>query len=166
MRHRVAVVVPDVDRRADRSVGHRHHDWKAQSRGVVNGFGHVKQSLAGGRRVGARSGGGGADCDRHRGELRLDVDELAGLELALLDQLGKCFHDVGLRRDRIGTDHLRSAQGYGLRNRLGPLNLAQHRSTPPSLRFGIVEGAADGRDVAVCDCSGEPLADRSDHRIL
>jgi hypothetical protein len=24
--HRVAVVVPDVDRRADRPVGHRHHD--------------------------------------------------------------------------------------------------------------------------------------------
>ena len=76
--HRVRVVVPDVDRRADRAVGHRHHDRQAEAGGVVERLDHVEQALAGGRRVGAGAGGGGADRDRHRRELRLDVDVLAG----------------------------------------------------------------------------------------
>ena len=40
--------------------------------GVVERLGHVEQALAGGRRVGARAGGRGADAGRHRGELGLD----------------------------------------------------------------------------------------------
>ena len=48
----VAVVVPDVDRRADRAVGDRHHDRQAEARGVVERLDHVEQPLAGGRGVG------------------------------------------------------------------------------------------------------------------
>ena len=80
--HRVGVVVPDVDRGADRAVGDRHHDRQAEAGGVVEGLGHVEQALAGGRRVGAGAGGGGADADRHRRELRLDRHVLAGGQLA------------------------------------------------------------------------------------
>jgi hypothetical protein len=39
--HRVRVVVPDVDRGADRPVGDRHHDRQAEARGVVERLGHV-----------------------------------------------------------------------------------------------------------------------------
>ena len=61
LRHRVAVVVPDVDRRADRAVGDRHDDRQAEAGGVVERLGHVEQALARGRGVGARAGGRGAD---------------------------------------------------------------------------------------------------------
>ena len=108
------VVVPDVDRRADRAVGDRHHDRQAEARGVVDRLGHVEQALARGRRVGARAGRRGADRDRHRRELGLDVDELARVELARPHQLGEALDDVGLRRDRIGADHLGPAQRHGL----------------------------------------------------
>jgi hypothetical protein len=44
--HRIAVVVPDVDRRTDRPVGDRHHDRQAETRGVVDRLGHEEQALA------------------------------------------------------------------------------------------------------------------------
>jgi hypothetical protein len=55
LRHRVAVVVPDVDRRADRAVGDGHDDRQPEAGGVVQRLDHVEQALARGRRVGARA---------------------------------------------------------------------------------------------------------------
>ena len=78
----VGVVVPDVDRRADGAVGHGHDDGQAEARRVVDGLGHEQQALARSRRVGARARGRGADRHRHCRELGLDVDELAGRQLA------------------------------------------------------------------------------------
>ncbi len=75
---RVGVVVPDVDRRADRAVRDRHHDRQAEPRGVVDRLRHEEQSLARGRRVRARAGRRRADGHRHCRELGFDVDELAG----------------------------------------------------------------------------------------
>jgi len=60
--------------------------------------------------VGPGAGGRRADGDAHRGELGLDVDELAVGDLARLDHLAKAFDDVRLRRDRIGADHLRPTE--------------------------------------------------------
>jgi SAM-dependent methyltransferase len=82
LRHRVGVVVPDVDGRADRPVRDGHHDRQAEAGRVEERLGHVQDPLAGGRRVGARSGGGRADRRRQRAELGLDHQVLAGLELS------------------------------------------------------------------------------------
>ena len=75
--HSVAVVVPDVDGGADGAVGQRHDDGKPEPAGVVDGLHHEQQPLTGRGSEGAGPGGGGADGDRHRGELRFHVDELA-----------------------------------------------------------------------------------------
>ena len=77
-RHGIAVVVPDVDGGADGPVGQGHDDGQSEPAGVVDGLHHEQQPLAGCRGEGAGPGGGGADGDRHRGELRFNVDELAG----------------------------------------------------------------------------------------
>ena len=54
--------------------------------------------------------------DRHGGELRLDVDELAGRRASpVFTSWREPLDDVGLRRDRIGADDLGPAQ----RDRLG-----------------------------------------------
>ncbi len=76
-RHAVRVIVPDVDRGADRAVADRHHDRQAETGGVVDRLRHEQQPLAAGCRVGAHAGGRGADRHRKRGELGFDVDELA-----------------------------------------------------------------------------------------
>ena len=110
-RHAVRMVVPDVDRRADRAVADGHHDGKPEARGVVDRLGHEQQALARRRGVRARAGGGGADGDRHRRELRFDVDELAAGELARLHHLAHAFDDVRLRRDRVRADRLRAGRG-------------------------------------------------------
>jgi hypothetical protein len=118
LRHRIRVVVPDVDRRADRPVGDRHHDRQAESGGVVDRLDHVEEPLTRGRRVGAGPGCRGADRHGHRGELGLDADELAGLERAGPDGVGEILDDVRLRRDRIGADDLGPAPHHGLAHRL------------------------------------------------
>ena len=129
-RHGVAVVVPDVDRRADGPVGQCHHDRQPETGGVVDRLDHEQQPLARGRGVGARAGGRGADRDRHRRELRLDVDELARRESAGLHHGADGLDDVGLGRDRIGADDLGSARGDRLGDGPGALNLSQHRPAP------------------------------------
>jgi hypothetical protein len=123
--HAVAVVVPDVDRRADGAVGHRHHDGQAQAAGVVDRFGHEQQALAGGGGVGAGAGGTAADGHAHGGELAFDVDELAVFQRRL-HHLAEAFDDVGLRRDRVGADHLGPAQRHRFGDGVGTFNLLEH----------------------------------------
>ena len=43
--HRVAVVIPDIDRRTDGSVRHGHYDGKAQTGSVIHGLDHIEQTL-------------------------------------------------------------------------------------------------------------------------
>ena len=124
--HRVAVVVPDVDRRADRAVGDRHHDRQPEPRGVVDRLGHEQQPLAGGCGVGARARRRGADRDAHRRELALDVDELARREIAALHHLAEPFDDVRLRRDRIGADDVGPAERDGFGNGVRAFSLFEH----------------------------------------
>ena len=126
LRHRVAVVVPDVDRRADRAVGDRHHDRQAEPGGVVERLGHVEEPLAGRGRVGARAGRRGADRRRQRRELRLDHQVLARRELAGPDEVGERLDDVGLRRDRVRGDHLGPAERDRRRDRLRAFDLPTH----------------------------------------
>ncbi len=156
---RVRVVVPDVDRRADRAVADRHHDRQPEAGGVVDGLGHEQQALARGRRVGAGAGGRGADRDRHRGELRLDVDELAAGELARLHHLAQALDDVRLRRDRIGADHLRPAQRDRLGDGARTFDLLKHGRALPRRghqRVGVRAAATFFSAIV----RGELLADR------
>ena len=99
-RHAVGVVVPDVDRRADRAVADGHHDRQAETGGVVDRLRHEQESLAARGGIGARARRRRADGDRQRGEFGFDVDELAARELARLHHLAQAFDDVRLRRDR------------------------------------------------------------------
>ena len=133
-RHRVGMIVPDVDRRADCAVAERHHDRQAEAGGVVDCLGHEQQALACGRGVGARAGCRSADGDRERGEFRFYIDEFAILQVAFFHHLAEPFDDMGLRRDRIGADDLGAAQGNGLGGGVGTFNLLQHAIflTPPT----------------------------------
>ena len=112
-RHRVGMIVPDIDGRADRAVAQCHHDGQAEARGIIDGLCHEQQSLRGGRGVSARASGRCADRDRQRGELALDIDIFAVDERAVLYQFTKAFHDVGLGRDRIGAHHFGATQRDG-----------------------------------------------------
>ena len=96
-RHGVAVVVPDVDGRAHGTVGQRHDDGQPEPAGVVDRLHHEEQPLAGCGGEGAGTGGRGADGHRHSGELRLDVDELAGRSSPVFTIAPECLDDVGLR---------------------------------------------------------------------
>ena len=100
------MIVPDVDRRADRAIAERHDDRQAEAGGVVDGLRHEEQALARGRRIGARAGGRSADRDRQRGKFAFDIDEFAIGDLAESDHFADALDDVGLRRDRIGADDL------------------------------------------------------------
>ena len=128
--HRVRVVVPDIDRGADRAVGDRHHDRQAEAGGVVERLDHVEQALAGGGGVGAGAGRRGADRGRHRRELGLDHQVLAGSEVAGPDHVGEVLDDVRLRGDRIGADHLRAAERDGLGDGPRSLLLPKHGPAP------------------------------------
>ena len=132
LRHRVAVVVPDVDRRPDRAVRDRHHDRQPEPGGVVERLRHVEQALARRGRVRARAGGRGADRGRHRRELGLDDQVLARRELARADEVGERLDDMRLRRDRVGADHLRAAERDRLGDGLRSFDLATQRSPPLS----------------------------------
>ena len=73
--------------------------------------------------------------DRHRGELGLDVEVLARRRARpAATSSRERLDDVGLRRDRVGADHLRAAQRHGLGHRPGALDLPKHR--PASSRCG------------------------------
>ena len=125
-RHRVAVVVPDVDGSAHGAVGQCHDDGQPEPTGVVERLHHEEEPLAGGGGEGPGAGSRGADGHRHGGELRLDVDELAGRELARLHHFPDRLDDVGLGRDRVGTHDLRAAERHGLGDGPGALNLLEH----------------------------------------
>ena len=84
----------------------RHHDRQAEAGGVVDGLRHEQQALAGGGGIGARAGCGRADRDRQRGEFGFDVDEFAFGDFAGAHHFAETLDDVGLRRDRIGANHL------------------------------------------------------------
>ena len=128
--HRVAVVVPDVDRRPDRPVGDRHHDRQAEARRRCTRLGHVEQPLAGRRRVRARAGRRRADADRQRRELRLDHEVLARRQLAGPDQVREPLDDVRLRRDRVGAMTSGRQQRDCLGDRARALDLPKHRRPP------------------------------------
>ena len=137
-RHAVGVIVPDVDRSADRTVADRHHDRQAEAGGVVDRLRHEQQPLAAGRRISAHAGGRGTDRHRKRGELGFDVDELA-VRLPCLDHLAQPLDDVRLGSDRIRADDLRPTKGDGLGDCVRPFCLLKHRcfpsSAPPSGRL-------------------------------
>ena len=116
-RHRVGMVVPDVDGCADGPVADRHHDGQPEPRGVVDDLCHEEEALAGGGGVGTGAGGAGSDGDAQGRELRFDVHEGAAGELAPANHLPERLHDVGLWRDRVGADHLGPAARHGLRHR-------------------------------------------------
>ena len=122
-RHRVGMIVPDVDWRADRPIAERHYDRQAEAGSVVDRFGHEQQALARGRGVGARAGCRRADGDRERREFRFHIDEFAIVQVACLHHLAEPFDDMGLRRDRIGADNFGTAQGDGLGGRVGTFDL-------------------------------------------
>ena len=124
--HAVGMIVPDVDRRADGAIADGHHDRQSQTGGVVHRLGHEQDALAGGGRVTACSRGGCADRHRQRRELRFDIDELAVFQRAAFDHLAQSLDDVGLRRDRIGADHLRPAQRNGFGHGARSFDLLKH----------------------------------------
>ena len=133
-RHRIGMIVPDVDRRADGPIAERHHDRQAKACGVVDRLGHEQQALARGRGIGARAGRRRADRDREGGEFRFHIDKFAILQIARSHHLAEPFDNMGLRRDRIGADDFGAAQGNCLGGGVGTFGLLQHRIflTPPS----------------------------------
>jgi hypothetical protein len=62
-RHRVRMVVPDVDRGADRAVAKRHYDRQSKAGGVIDGLRHEQETLTRRCGVGACAGRRGADGD-------------------------------------------------------------------------------------------------------
>ena len=128
--HRVGVVVPDVDGRADGAVGDRHDDRQTETARVVDGLHHEEKALARRGRVGASARDGGADRHRHRREFAFDVDVFAVLQNALAAEKAQVFDDVGLRRNRIGADDVRTTQCHGLRDALAALKLFKHALLP------------------------------------
>ncbi len=125
-RHAVGMIVPDVDRRADRAVADGHDDRQPEARRVIDRFRHEQDALARGGGVAARAGGRCADGHRQRGKFGFDVDELAILELAVLHHLAQAFDDMRLRRDRISANHFRPAQGDRLRDGERAFHLLKH----------------------------------------
>ena len=133
-RHRIGMIIPDVNRCADGPIAERHHDRQAEARGVVDRLGHEQQALARGRGIGARAGGRCPDRDREGGEFGFHIDEFAILQFAQSNHLAEPFDNMGLRRDRISADDLGAAQGNRLGCGVGTFSLLQHRIflTPPS----------------------------------
>ena len=129
--HRVAVVVPDVDRRADRAVGDRHHDRQARARRRCR----APRSCTAGP-------GSPSPCRRapRWREAPIATDIAANSDSTLtnshgasspaLHELREVLDDVRLRGDRVRADHLRPAQRHRLGDRPRALNLTQHRSAP------------------------------------
>ena len=124
--HGVRMVVPDVDRCADRTVGDRHDDRESETGRVVDRLDHEEQALGGGGRIGAGAGNRCADGNGHGRELALDVDVLAILEDALAAERAKGLDDVGLRRDRVRADDFGAAERHGLGNALAAFQLLKH----------------------------------------
>jgi hypothetical protein len=131
-RHAVGMVVPDVDRGADGTVGHGHHDGQAQPGGVVDRLGHEQQALAGGCRVSPGARRGRTDGHAHGGKFGLDVDELAARERAGFHHFAQPFDDVRLGRDRVGADHLGAAQRDRRSHGMGAFALFKHGGPLPS----------------------------------
>ena len=162
-RHRVGMIVPDIDRRADGAVAERHHDRQAEARGVVDRLRHEQQALRGGRGIGAGARGGSADRDRQRRELAFDIDIFAIDQRAFLHQFAEAFDDVGLRRDRIGADHFGAAQRDGFGHGMRAFDLLEHR-TFLRLRFRRLLHQDEfmrlpgGGDIGGADLAGESLA--------
>jgi hypothetical protein len=125
--HCIRVVVPDVDRRADRPIRDRHDDRQAEPGGVVQRLGHVEEALARGRGVRARAGGGRADARGQSRKLRFDVQELALPDLALAHEIRERLDDVRLWRDRVGAYDLGTTIRHSACDSLGALDLATHR---------------------------------------
>ena len=165
-RHRVGMIVPDVDRRADGAVSERHHDRQAEAGGVVDRLRHEQEALARRRGIGARAGGRGADGDRERREFALDIDELAIVELAEPDELAEALDDMGLRRDRIGADDLRPAERDRARHGLRAFDLVQHRRTVSRCSSGGGLGRDErmrrlrGLDIGFADFARKGAPDR------
>ena len=130
---RVRLIVPDVDRGADRAVRDRHHDRKTETRGVINCLSHEEQALGSRRCIGAGTGGACADRDAHRAEFTLHIEVLAVLNLSRAHQAAERLNDMGLGGNRISADDIGAAQGHSLRDALRTFQLLQHYSSPPFL---------------------------------
>ena len=87
-RHRVALVVPDVDGSTERAVGDGHDERQPEAGRVEDGLGHEEQALARGGGVGARTGRRRADQAREGRELRLDGEVGAAREVTAAHQRG------------------------------------------------------------------------------
>ncbi len=155
--HRIGMVVPDVDGRADRAVAERHDDRQAEPGGVVDRLRHEEEALARGRGVGAGSRRRGADRDRERREFELHVDELALLEVAGAHHFAQGFDDVGLGRDGIGADDLGPAERDALRHAAAIPRSASACVIPfhaPSRPASIIVRGGRGGNVRLRDHGG------------
>jgi hypothetical protein len=134
-RHRVGVVVPDVDRRTDRTVRHGHHDRQAEAGGVEKGLGHEQQGSAGRGGVRTCAHRGGADASRHGGELGLDHEVLAGSQLTQVRTRSDSASTMWVCGEIVeALSDLGTASRHRLRDRARSLDLAKHATVAPSRR--------------------------------
>ena len=164
LRHRVGVVVPDVDRRADRAVG------DASSRSAARARTRCRAPRPCRAAPGSRSpctparpaaeAPIAADIAR---ELRLDHQVLARRELAGSHQVGERLDDVRLRRDRVGATPPPAGSARPPGRPPASLRAGYARSASAIARRRLVRGRGGG-DVPLADLAGEPLADRRGDR--
>ena len=131
------MVVPNVDRRTDGSVGNGHHNGQPQTGSVVDSFYHVEQSLRGRCSVGTCAAHAGADGHRHGCKFAFNVDVFAVGNQALAGHCAERFHNMGLRRNRIRADHLGSAQRHSLCNALTAFDLLEHQFSSACFNWAL-----------------------------
>ena len=86
-------------------------------------------------------------------------------ERARLHHLAQPLDDVGLRRDRVGADHLRPAQGDGFGDGVRAFSLLEHVRPRVISTAHVRVGRAGRGDVALGHLAGELFADRRGHRL-
>ena len=119
--HDVAVIVPDAQRPGKGPVGHGHDDWKSHRGGDEQDFVHQGQPLAGRGREASRPGSRTAHDGAHGAVFTLYADVLC-VQVAVGHQLREVLDNMGLRRDRIGRNHI----GVGELDCLGNGNADLH----------------------------------------
>ena len=162
-RHRILVIVPDVDRRTDGAIGAGEHDRQTQAGDIVENLAHQQDALRRRRGVGARTRGRRAEHHRSGGKLALDADHFA-IGLALGDEPGDPFDDMGLRRDRVGRDDLGTAEGDRPRKRLAAFDGDAHQATSGTVLAELhapIGIAASARSAATRFCAATFVSNRS-----
>ena len=131
LRHRVGVVVPDVDRRTDRAVGDGHHDRQARAR---------RRCRAPRPCTGAPGWRSRCTCARRSPHAPIATDMAANSDSTLMNSQGASrrlhqrrepLDDVRLRRDRICRDHLGAAARDRAGDRCGPFDLLKQLARLP-----------------------------------